>query len=717
MKILMRTFAVGTAAVSWSLFADAQILPSDSATRTTTNEKDDKPAVSGDITTLETVTVYGDSALTSGSVAEAQKNLARVPGGTSLVDLADFKGQAVRNLQDVLAYAPGVFAQTQSGADQTRLSIRGSSIAETVTLRGIAVLRDGLPLSQTNGQFRSTLLDPATAEYLEVYRGANALAYGASTLGGAINLVSPTGRTAPGFTIGGLVGDHDTIRPRVSAGFAQQNWDAYATVSGAYQDGFRDHLDQKDARFYGNLGWRHSSQQETRFHLDAQDLSQQTPGALTLAELRDDPTQADVRNIPIDARTELRQYRGVVRHTLRPAANQRLDLGVYYQFIDFVSAGRFGITAGKDRDVGLSLRHQWRAPMADAGGDASSLISGGRLAYGPSDSGRFAIGAAGERGDETSMREDNPLAVEAFTEYQRPLAPGFTGIVGASAVYARRDSRNAVLSGFGSTIDASEDFFGLSPKIGFLWQVFAQTEIFGNLSRSFELPDDYEFANAFQDGTVQEQTATTLELGLRGRRRGFNWDAAVYHARVKDEILSQELPLGSGTFITTNADGTLHTGFELGFGWVQPLGWIGADSLKLRGAYTWNDFHYDGDAALGDNELPGIPRHVGKAELVYQHASGFSFGPNAEAASAYDVDFANTLRAPGYEIWGLRAAFAPPNGVGRLGTVSVFVEGRNLGNRHYVASSSITGSALGADTRIFNPGLTRTLFAGIELIF
>lgn len=667
------------------------------------------------VTTLDEIVVQ-EEALTSRNVRQAESGLARVPGGVDLVNLEDLNGQVARNLQDVLALTPGVFAQSQSGADQTRLSIRGSSIAETVTLRGVAVLRDGLPLTQTNGQTRSALLDPATAGYVEIYRGANALAYGASTLGGAINLVSPTGRTTPGIEMHLLLGEHGTVRPRVSASFAEGGRDGYATLSGAFQDGFRDHLKQEDLRFYGNLGWRHGERSETRFHLDVQDLSQQQPGALTLAQVREDPTQADPRNIPIDARGEVKQYRAAVQHTVLPAAGQRLDVGAYYQVIDFLSVGRFGITAGHDRDIGVSLRHEWT--LAGSGdGAPARLVSGGRLAYGPSDSGRHAIGAAGERGERTSTREDDPLLLELFAEYQWPLSSRLTGIAGASAVHAKRDSSNIVLSGFGTSIDASDGFFGLNPKLGFLWRAADGVEVFGNLSRSFELPDDYEYANAFQDGTVHEQTATTLELGVRGRRGGFQWDAAVYHARVRDEILSQELPLGSGIYLTTNADRTVHEGVELGLGWERPLGWFGADTLQLRGAATWNDFRYDGDAAFGGNQLPGVPRHAGKLDLSYRHANGFSFGPNVEVASAYYVDFANTLRAPGHTIWGLRAAYTPQAAVGPLGALTVFVEGRNLGDRHYVSSTSITASAGGIDTRIFNPGLTRSVFVGARLSF
>ncbi|MEZ0472952.1 hypothetical protein [Luteimonas salinilitoris] len=49
--------------------------------------------------------------LTSRSVRHTQAELARVPGGVDLINLEDLNGQVVRNLQDVLAFTPGVSVQ------------------------------------------------------------------------------------------------------------------------------------------------------------------------------------------------------------------------------------------------------------------------------------------------------------------------------------------------------------------------------------------------------------------------------------------------------------------------------------------------------------------------------------------------------------------------------------------------------------------------------
>src|SRR3546814_15189521 len=63
---------------------------------------------------------------------------------------------------------------------------------------GLTLLQDGVPinLADDNGDFQE--LEPIFFDHLEVYRGANALRFGSGTLGGAINGVTPTGRTARG---------------------------------------------------------------------------------------------------------------------------------------------------------------------------------------------------------------------------------------------------------------------------------------------------------------------------------------------------------------------------------------------------------------------------------------------------------------------------------------------------------------------------------------
>lgn len=88
---------------------------------------------------------------------------------------------------------PGVIIQEFFGLnDQPRLNIRGSGIQSNPQRRGVYLLQDGIPVNFADGSYIIGVMDPMTAHFVEVFKGANALNFGASTLGGAINFVSPT---------------------------------------------------------------------------------------------------------------------------------------------------------------------------------------------------------------------------------------------------------------------------------------------------------------------------------------------------------------------------------------------------------------------------------------------------------------------------------------------------------------------------------------------
>ena len=86
---------------------------------------------------------------------------------------------------------------SDSGSDDIFFSSRGSNLDATdYDMNGIKLLQDGLPVTTADGNNHNRIVDPLSARYATVARGANALKYGASTLGGAIDFVSPTARNS-----------------------------------------------------------------------------------------------------------------------------------------------------------------------------------------------------------------------------------------------------------------------------------------------------------------------------------------------------------------------------------------------------------------------------------------------------------------------------------------------------------------------------------------
>lgn len=87
-----------------------------------------------------------------GDLEAAAQRLRSAPGGTNLVDMQKVGQGRVASNQDVLAYQPGVFAQS-AGNDGIKLSIRGSGLNRAPGAHGSGVYTqfDGLPLTGPGG--------------------------------------------------------------------------------------------------------------------------------------------------------------------------------------------------------------------------------------------------------------------------------------------------------------------------------------------------------------------------------------------------------------------------------------------------------------------------------------------------------------------------------------------------------------------------------------
>ena len=172
----------------------------------------------------------GRGALAVLSAQQALTEINNTPGGVAIVPAEAYRNSTVANtIKDILDYVPGVFAQPKWG-DDTRLSIRGSGLSRNFHLRGIQLYMDGIPINTADGYGDFQEIDPTAYKYVEVYKGANALQFGANSLGGAINFVMPTGRDP--FPNGASVdiGAFGFKRLQANAGGANGPWDGFVTA-------------------------------------------------------------------------------------------------------------------------------------------------------------------------------------------------------------------------------------------------------------------------------------------------------------------------------------------------------------------------------------------------------------------------------------------------------------------------------------------------------
>lgn len=631
---------------------------------------------------------------------QARQDIQQTPGGVAIVAAQDYKNNSVAStIKDILGYVPGVFAQPKWG-DDTRLSIRGSSLSRNFHLRGVQLYMDGIPINTSDGYGDFQEIDPTAYKYIEVYKGANALQFGANSLGGAINFVTPTGRDAKVNSAGIDAGSFGYRRFQGSVGGASGPWDAFFTASNQSAEGFRDHSSGHSTRASGNIGYQFSPDFETRFYINANDVRQRIPGSVTRASALTSPQTAATGNITNDQQRNIDSGRIANKTTIRFDATT-VEFGAFavdrhlmhpiFQWLDYQykDYGGFGKVTD-DRIIG---------------GFRNRLVAGVNVVNGEIDNKQYQ-NIGGTKGALLSSSLDKSKNTSAYIENSFYFLPNVAAIGGTQFLYATRDRT----ARFGATSSGSTEFNLWSPKAGLLWNIDPTWQAFANISRSAEVPSfgESSAAPAIPFWMIRPQTATTYEIGTRGRRPDLTWELTGYRAEIRNEL--QCMYGAPGQCSVVNADRTVHQGIEaaLGVAVFRNVFTPDADNVWINLAYTYNDFRFDNDATFGNNQLPGAPRHFLRAEALYKHANGFYIGPNVEwVPQAYYVDNFNTFTTQAYAIWGLKAGVDD-------GTYSMYLEARNIANTAYIASTSITRLA-NASSPLFEPGTGRAIYAGMKI--
>lgn len=680
----------------------------------------------------ETVVKGTKYSLTSPVIEMIRDEIQQTPGGVSVVDPETYKRGKATTLKDVLDYSPGVFVQPRFGAEEARISIRGSGIQRTFHGRGLKLMQDGAPVNVADGGFDFQAIEPLVAKAVEVYRGANALQFGSTTLGGAINFISPTGYDASPLTVRAEYGSFGTVRGLLSSGGFSGANDYFLSLSHLSQDGFRDHSKQNNQRLFTNVGHRFSENLETRFYLTLALTDSELPGNLTKDQLEANPRQAQ-RNgfvkifdyIDSNWKRDFDLFR-LANKTTWQDEDQKLTFTSFWSRKDLRHPILFVIDQ-LTNDFGAGVRYDNTSEVA---GHANRLTLGLNPTWGYADDDRYD-NVLGQRGTKRASMQQTALNFDVFAEDQFWLNKVLGVTLGAQLSYAGRSNQNASVGTTNAAFDDNQNWWGFSPKLGLLFQPDASTQVFANISRSFEPPSFGELVGSkiqFQFPTglflastpsvgLQAQTATTAEIGSRGTRGAFNWDAAYYFSWIENELLEFQIAPGVGQ--TKNAGKTTHQGIELGLGFdfLHPNGEgmderkeasKNRDKLVIQTHYLWNNFRYRNDQVYGNGPLAGIPEHYMRTDLTYSTPSGFYVGPNIECVPrGYRVDAAGTLFTDAYFLVGAKAGIRRPNGW------SLYVEARNLEDKRYAATTGVVSDASGSPAQ-FLPGDGRSFFAGIE---
>ena len=656
---------------------------------------------------LAELTVIG----TRADLEERRARLAQVPGSVALIESEQIRQTRQANLKDVLGFTPGVYVQPRSGAaDESQISIRGSGLRNNFHLRGLNVLVNGMPYRNADGFTDFESLELLNTESIEVYKGGNALRYGGSTLGGAINLETKTGYTARPLGAVAQGGSFGFLKTQLSSGAAVGKLDYFGSYTRTTLDGFRDYSGQGRDRINGHLGYVLSENTDLRaFYFYAQ-VDEELPGGLTAPELEITPRAAnatnraqrwgrhyDLHHLGLQLRTQL-------------GANQRLEISPYTQYRD-IDHPIFQVINQQSRDYGAEVRYENTLPLF---GRSHRFTLGVQPAWLDMDNRQF-VNRAGQHGELRKNQNDKAMGLAVYAEDALALTPRLTAIAGFRLDYSIRKSRDRFLSD-GDQSDRRE-FNPLLPKVGMLYSLPGiRGQVYANASRSYEPPLLLELNSLTVPGFIDldGQDAWQFELGVRGRTGAVSWDVAAYNVELRNEILNvntQPFPGAPFTVPTyRNSPRTRHYGLETGFEYRLRDGILRSggepDNASVRLSYTFARYRFVDDPEYDGNQIPGAPEHHLQAELRYHHPSGFTLAPSLEwVPAAFYINSANDATNGSWAILGLRGEYE----ISRLG-LTAFVAGQNLADTRYSASVQVDNAA----GRAFEPADGRAFYAGFR---
>jgi len=361
--------------------------------------------------------------------------------------------------------------------------------------------------------------------------------------------------------------------------------------------------------------------------------------------------------------------------------------------------------------------HEWGARLAASRNFLFYNVDttyrfGGSYSTGSQTSDRFE-NFGGDAGFQTINTEQQSTNINAF--FEAALRPFKKLLVDMGAKFIVVDRELTV-----DDNDTPEEarFTGVAAKLGVVYELLENMQVFANASRTYEPPS---FSEQISDNPedfngLDEQDAFTYEAGIRGKVNDWiGWDVTYFNSDIENEIINLDEPETNGIGGTlANVDKTTHKGVEIGLD-IDLLRNRPGRALTLRNVYSYNDFRFVDADPIGDfdgNRIAGVPQHVYRGELRYDEIGRWFAAINVQAAAGdYYADHENVFSAPSDIVLGFSA------GLQLTDQAVLFVSGENITDTNYAAGVTPVTSQSVINGRIFTPAARASVYGGLKYRF
>jgi len=634
-------------------------------------------------------------------------------------------GQRHLSLDETLWLIPGLSVSNRDNPSQDpRISIRGFGARSAFGVRGIRVLRDGIPLTLPDGQTPVDYLDLESVGRVEVMRGSASSLYG-NAGGGVVDI-----RTSepPPVPVSGALrmwnGGFGTRRLVAKTAGQTEGFGYQANVARTESDGYRDYSRQRMTNGFARVSHDDGGGSYALEWLGVNTPVAQNPGAITRAQFEANAQLADPLAVTKRARKAVKQSqfgltarRSGARGEIEASGyvgTRALDNPLTFAIVDVdrsMSGGNlratvpvtlFGaeqrLTAGTE----LQLQNDLRRNFTNCNNAPQPVVPVPTLTC-PN------VGV--ERGTVTLNQRELVSSVGSYIRDELDFGQRYTFTASARADAVRFRVKDKLITATNPDDSGERLLHAVSPMVGILARLSESHSAYANLSSAFETPTATELGNqpngaAGINRELKPQRSTTYEVGVKGvGESGLQYNAALFATGVHDELIPFDIPASGGRRYFRNAGRTSRRGVELGVG-------AAIRQLELGGAYTYAnyrfvDFTVDTSHYAG-NRIPGIPRQTFQASAAL-HSSIATLVTEGVFADRMFVNDANSESSPGYAIFNARiVSSALWSGSGAELTFGA----QNLFNTRYISSVSVNA----AGGKFYEPGSQRSIYVGLSLL-
>ena len=631
-------------------------------------------------------------------------------------------GQRHLALDEALWLIPGLSVSNRNNpAQDPRISIRGFGARSAFGVRGIRVLRDGIPLTLPDGQTPVDYLDLESVGRVEVMRGSASSLYG-NAGGGVVDIRSAQPLAVP-LSLAARMwnGTYGSRRYVAKAEGVLDGITYQANGARTHNEGYRNYSRQRTTNAFARISYDRPGTTYALQWLGLNTPLAQNPGALTRAQFEADPGMADPLSVRKRARKAVTQSqvgltgrrfgdRGEIEVS-GYAGTRRLDNPLTFGIVDVGRTLAGGNVRATIPFPALGVEHR-----LTVGAEAQLQNDKRRNFANCSDTPPLtaptpscpAVGS--ERGNLTLDQREIVSSLGAYLRDELELGDRYLLTAGLRADGVRFRVDDQFVTATNPDDSGRRLLDAVSPMLGLVARLSTSQSAYASVSSAFETPTATELGNRPQ-GTgginreLKPQRSTTYELGMKGVGSiGLQYNAALFATSVEDELIPFDIPASNGRRFFRNAGRTSRRGAELGAA-------MSARNIDLAGAYTYAryrfvDFTVD-TAQYAGNRIPGIPRQTLQATGAL-HIPFATLVTEATFTDGMFVDDANSESAPGYALFNVRLLMSA---LTRGSGAEIVFGVQNVFDRAYIASVSVNA----AGGKFYEPGSQRSLYIGVTL--